>query len=168
MAQHDPHAHRTPDDEYLVTPEGSTYEHTDANVWIIAKFGFWLVITALVVHVGVGLMYKMLVEQAIDTREQQYPLATSTEPKLPPEPRLQQFPANEIYNFRKNEDRRLRSYGYVNKEAGVVHIPIEEAMRLTIERGLPSRTEDAAAPSAAPGLMPSDASAGRLMERRRQ
>ena len=33
----------TPDDEYLGTPEGSSYEHTDANVWLIAKFGFWLV-----------------------------------------------------------------------------------------------------------------------------
>ena len=27
----------------------------------------------------------------------------------------------------------------MNKEAGIVHIPIEEAMRLMVERGLPSR-----------------------------
>lgn len=162
------HTHRTPDDEYLATPEGSTYEHTDANVWIIAKFGFWLAITALVVHVGIGWMYNMLIEQAKDTREQRYPLATGTEPKLPPEPRLQQFPATEIYLFRKAEDQRLHSYGYVNKEAGVVHIPIAEAMRLTAERGLPSRTEDPAQPPLTPGTMASDPSSGRVMERRRQ
>lgn len=167
MAHHD-HAHRTPDDEYLVTPEGSTYEHTDANVWVITKFGIWLAVTALVVHVGIGLMWRLLVEQAKDTREQRYPLATSLDPKLPAEPRLQQFPANEIYRFRVTEEQRLHSYGYVNKDAGVVHIPIEEAMRLTVERGLPARAEDATHPTATPGAMASDASSGRVMERRRQ
>jgi len=40
------------DEQYSFTPEGSGYEHTDANVWQITKFGIWLVITAVVVHVG--------------------------------------------------------------------------------------------------------------------
>jgi len=168
MAHHDHGAHRTADDEYLVTPEGASYEHTDANVWVIAKFGFWLAITAVVVHLGIWGLWHTLVEQAKDTREQQYPLATSIDPKLPPEPRLQQYPQNEVYNFRKGEEDKLHSYGYVNKDAGVVHIPIEDAMRLTIERGLPTRTEDATHPAVTPGMMASDASSGRVMERRRQ
>ena len=62
----------------------------------------------------------------------------------------------------------LEGYGWVNKEAGIVHIPIEDAMRLTVERGLPSRSPDAGAAVETPGMMPSDASAGRVMERRRQ
>jgi hypothetical protein len=168
MAHHDHDTHRTPDDQYLVTPEGSSYEHTDANVWVIAKFGIWLAITAIVVHVGIGFMWKALVRQATETHEQQYPLATSIDAKLPPEPRLQQFPRNEVHNFRVGEEQRLHSFGYVNKDAGVVHIPIEEAMRLTVERGLPSRTEDATHPAATPGMMPTDSSSGRVMERRRQ
>src|SRR5205085_2315542 len=77
------------DKQYMVTPEGAGYEHTDANVWQIAKFGLWLLITALVVHVGMGLMYKMLIEQAKTTGEQPYPLASTTEARLPPAPRLQ-------------------------------------------------------------------------------
>jgi hypothetical protein len=168
MAHHDAHssAHRTADDEYLPV-EGSTYEHTDANVRAIVKFGLWLAITALIVHVGVGLMYAMLVEQAQDTTEQRYPLAAGAPPKLPPEPRLQQFPRNEIYELRLSEQQKLTQYGWVDKEAGVVRIPIDEAMRLTIER-LPARAEDAENPPAAPGMLASDASAGRVMERRRQ
>jgi len=55
----------------------------------------------------------------------------------------------------------------VNKDAGVVRIPIEDAIRLTVERGIvqsaPQPTEHET-----PGLMPSDSSAGRVMERRRQ
>jgi hypothetical protein len=168
MAHHDHHTHRTPDDEYLVTPEGSTYEHTDANVWVIAKFGIWLAVTAIIVHLGIGLLWRGLVDQATETNEQQYPLATSIDPKLPPEPRLQQYPRDEVYTFRLNEEEKLHSYGYVNKEAGIVRIPIEEAMRLTVERGLPSRTEDPAHPATPPGMMPTKSSSGRVMERRRQ
>src|SRR5688572_29756435 len=90
--------HGTADDEY-VPVAGSSYEHTDANVRIIAKFGLWLALTAVVVHLGMGLMFKMFVEQAKDTREQRYPLAQSNEARMPPEPRLQQFPATEMYQF---------------------------------------------------------------------
>jgi hypothetical protein len=56
----------------------------------------------------------------------------------------------------------------MNKNAGVVHIPIEDAMRLAVERGLPARPEAEAGAVGTPGLMPADSSAGRTMERRRQ
>jgi len=48
-----------------------------------------------------------------------------------------------------------------------VHIPIEEAMRLTVERGLPVQAADPAQ-SATLGMMPADSSSGRTLEKRRQ
>lgn len=164
MAHHEA-AHRTADDEYLQTP-GSAYEHTDANVGAIVKLGLWLVVTALVVHFGIGVMYRMLIEGAKVTVEQPYPLAVPAEAKLPPEPRLQAQPSREIGDFRATEEESLHNYGWVDKAAGVVHIPIEEAMRLTIERGLPARAEEPRQPPASPTLA-SDSSAGRVMEKRR-
>ena len=115
-----------------------------------------------------GLMYSMLIERAKDTAEQRYPLAASRDPQMPPEPRLQQYPDSDISDFRASEERRLHGYGWVSKEAGVVHIPIEDAIRLTVERGLPVTARRPARPAAAPGMMASDASSGRVMERRRQ
>ena len=155
------------DKQYMVTPEGSGYEHTDANVWQIVKFGIWLVVTAIVVQIGVGGMYQLMIEQSKVTTEQPYPLASTTEPRLPPEPRLQQFPRNEYYQFHLTEQQKLESYGWVNKDAGIVHIPIEDAMRLALQRGLLESSQEQAQPET-PGLMPSDASSGRVMERRRQ
>ena len=35
----------------------------------------------------------------------------------------------------------LDSYGWVDKNAGIVRIPIDEAMKLTLQRGLPTRQE---------------------------
>jgi hypothetical protein len=158
------------DPEYGETPAGSTYEHTDAHVWLIAKFIFWLLITAVLTHFGLGFMYQMMIEQGErrDEGEIRYPLAASEEMRLPPVPRLQQAPAHEIDDFRRSEQQLLNSYGWQNREMGTVHIPISEAMRLVVERGLPSRDQDPAQPTATVGMMPADSSSGRTMHQRRQ
>ena len=108
MAEHAHHhgaaAHASPDDQYLETPPGSTYEHTDAHVGPMVKFAIWLVASAIIVHVGLAAMYWLLVRESterVDT--QRYPLAVDTPPRLPAEPRLQQFPRNELYEFRVKE-----------------------------------------------------------------
>jgi len=168
MSSHDAIGHASPDHEYRETPPGSTYEHTDASVWIIVRFMFWLAISAVIIHVGLGLLYALLIERAEETGEQRYPLAATQGGRLPPTPRLQQFPNKEFYEFRVGEEAFLEGYGWMNKETGIVHIPIEDAMRLMVERGLPSRTPADGAALETPGMMPSDASAGRVMERRRQ
>lgn len=165
MAHHEAGPHRTADDEYLAVP-GSAYEHTDANVWAIVKLGIWLVVTALLVHLGMGLMYGGMVEQAKEpVASRRYPLASADSTALPPAPRLQESPSQEVRQFRQGEERQLHEYGWVDKAAGVVRIPIEEAMRLTVERSLPARAET---PGQTGGpTLASDASAGRVMEKRR-
>ena len=126
-------------------------------------------ISAVVIHFGLGLMYQLLISQSTEVGEPRYPLARTDERRLPPIPRLQRFPPNELYQFRVGEEDLLHQYGWMNKNAGSVHIPIEEAMRLSIDRGVVrSRPQDAATAEETPGLMPADSSSGRTMERRRQ
>ena len=171
MADHaQPHSltgHSSADDQYLQTPPGSTYEHTDAHVGPMIKFAIWLLVSAVIVHVGLGAMYWLLVRESterVDTRR--YPLAVNG--RLPAEPRLQQFPRNEFYEFRTKEEAELHSYGWVDKNAGTVHIPIDDAMRLMLQRGVfISRPQDVSAPAEA-DLFPSDASSGRMLEKRRE
>ena len=59
---------------------------------------------------------------------------------MPPEPRLQTTPREDLRILREQEDAVLNSYGWVDRSTGVVRIPIEEAMKLTVQRGLPART----------------------------
>lgn len=164
----DPADYTGADAQYYETAPGAGYEHTDASVGTIVRFGLWLVVAALLVHVGLGFMYGLLIEQSKDLEAPRYPLASSTESRQPPPPRLQQFPRTEMYEFRVNEDAQLKGYGWVNKDAGLVHIPIDDAMRKVVEQGLPSRPADQARPAETSGMMASDASSGRVMERRRQ
>lgn len=169
MSEH--HAHATPDDDYVSTPAGAGYEHTDAHVGAISKFLIWLIVLVVVTHVLMAGTFKLLQWQNADTAAPNYPLAAAQGPRLPPEPRLQTSPKKDILALRAEENARLASYGWVDRAAGTVHVPIEEGMRLAIERSLRARP-DIATPSTIAledaGAMPSDASAGRVMERRRQ
>ena len=178
-----PGHHASAEDEYHFQPPDAGHEHSDANVWIIVKFGLWLAISAVVISAGMGLLFGVFVKQSEETNPQ-FPLAVGQEERLPAAPRLQQFPVNEFVKFRQQEEAILKNYGWVNKEAGVVRMPITDAMRLAVERGLPARapaSAEASAPATVtadkpatpqqtetPGMMPADSSAGRTLERRRQ
>ena len=67
-----------------------------------------------------------------------HPQAASYLPtQLPPEPRLQVAPPQELQTYKATEQARLSTYGWVNKQAGIVHIPIERAMQIIAQSGLP-------------------------------
>jgi hypothetical protein len=67
------------------------------------------------------------------------PLA-DTQP-LPPGPRLQASPAQDMLELLATERRLLEHYAWVNQSAGVVRIPIERAMQWVITQGLPDWRE---------------------------
>jgi hypothetical protein len=55
----------------------------------------------------------------------------------PPAPRLQIHARQDMNAFRAAEDRRLQSYGWVDKAKGIVHIPIAQAMQDIAREGAP-------------------------------
>jgi hypothetical protein len=54
-----------------------------------------------------------------------------------PAPRLQPSPRAEMATFYAKEMQRLNSAGWVDQAAGIVHIPIDQAMQETAQRGIP-------------------------------
>jgi hypothetical protein len=63
------------------------------------------------------------------------------------QPRLEADERREINHFREQEEQTLNSYGWVDQQAGVARIPIDRAMQLVAERGLPTRPQSGTAPS---------------------
>lgn len=55
----------------------------------------------------------------------------------PPAPRLQTNPAQDLTNFTAKEDKRLNTYYWIDKQKGIVHIPIEQAMQKLARDGIP-------------------------------
>ena len=66
-----------------------------------------------------------------------HPLAPARE--IPPAPLLQEEPGRELTEYEQSVRRQLDTYGWVDRPQGIVHIPIERAIELTLERGLPAR-----------------------------
>jgi hypothetical protein len=54
----------------------------------------------------------------------------------PPRPRLQTDPSADFAQFNANEDKRLNAYYWGDKDKGVVHIPIEQAMKELTNEGI--------------------------------
>lgn len=52
-------------------------------------------------------------------------------------PMLEVNERGQFRDFLLNQENQLNSYGWIDKDAGVAHIPIERAMELTVQRGLP-------------------------------
>jgi hypothetical protein len=47
-------------------------------------------------------------------------------------------PVRDLAELRAREDEHLTTYGWLDRERGVVRIPIEEAMQRLLERGTPA------------------------------
>lgn len=83
----------------------------------------------------------------------------------PPEPRLQANPRLEIKDLRESEAGILEHYGWLNPDKGVVRIPIDKAIDLTIAKGLPSKPSPAGIANGGYRIIPADSSGGRTSEK---
>ncbi|MDE3156018.1 MAG: hypothetical protein KGN76_12995 [Acidobacteriota bacterium] len=87
-----------------------------------------------------------------------YPLA---QPQEPVGPGVQANPPADLAALHAEENAILDSYAWVDRENGVVRIPIARAMELLVKQGLPVRPN----PPAVEGPMyPEESSSGRMME----
>lgn len=122
--------------EYGPNPPDAEYEHTDIEPSIATKFAVWLAI-AMIISVAIVYGTFWLFEgrtQAANQAAQQYPLAVGAV-KAPPAPRLQTQPFKDVYLLKQEQRDKLASYGWIDEGAGVVHIPIAEAMRIIGQTG---------------------------------
>lgn len=146
------------DQEYGPTPPGAGYEHTDIEPAVGYRFAVWLAVAMALSGALVYGIFAFLGSRAAvnDERARTYPLARGVS-QDPPAPRLQTQPFKDVYQLKTEQRGVLTSYGWVDRANGVVHIPIDRAMELTLQRGLPARAEGSALPS----MVVQDSSAGR-------
>lgn len=119
------------------TSEQAGYELRDISIRAVAWCAAALIIAAIFVHVALGGLYKLFEHQHASP-DAPSRIAFHTQ-MIAPEPRLQVQPTKELDQYFASENQKLNSYGWVDKPAGVVHIPIDRAMDLIAQRGLPTR-----------------------------
>ena len=93
-----------------------------------------------------------MVQAEQDTREPSTPRTNLKIQQEFPEPRLEDNERTELAPFRYQEEQTLNSYGWVDQNAGVAHIPITKAMELLAQRGLPTTPQAGTAPTSTVGM----------------
>jgi hypothetical protein len=117
----------------------SHHEESDVNIRGIFAFAGGLAAVTVVIGFIVWGLFVYFNTRAEGTSRPEFPLATAQEHREPPEPRLQTNPREDLRELRDAEQDTLTTYGWVDRNAGVVRIPIDDAIKLTLQRGLPSR-----------------------------
>ncbi len=120
------------------------------NMGAIVKFIIYLTIVTVVVHGYVWVLMGRITADMADRDVIRYPLAIEQGERLPPEPRLQTLPREDLAASRERDRLKLEGYSWIDKNAGTVRIPIELAIKKVIDQGLPVRSAtpaDAAVPA---------------------
>jgi len=154
--------HSMGDDRMNANPQTGNhggYEHQDLSPRGVLYFMIGLAVVIIVIYFIVFGMYHFLdtynhanqlpmspmVAPEADTRT-----VTDSETQAFPQPRLEKSERTELREFIEDEDRKLATYNWIDKDKGIVQIPIERAMDLIVERGLPVHTGNAPPENAQP------------------
>ncbi|HWZ82989.1 MAG TPA: hypothetical protein VNW47_10210 [Terriglobales bacterium] len=146
----------SPNEDHLHPAHGHgvEYEHDDLGSRGVFGFFIGLAVTGVIIYFIVVGMYTFL-----DKYEQSQMTAMSplTKPedsamvgarRVPPDyvenrfkdngaPLLEVDERGQLKTFVLDQEKELNSYGWVDEKAGVAHIPIDHAIDLLAQRGLP-------------------------------
>jgi hypothetical protein len=137
------------------------HEESDVNIKAIVGFGIFLIISAIVIHVALYGLYKFFdnmaekqnaprnpmvqVEKAAGSDTMSAESQSETAKRLNRtfggnalNPMLQVDDVHDMDMMRKAQDTQMSEYQWTNKGTGNVRIPIDRAMELIAERGLPN------------------------------
>ena len=128
------------------------FEQEDMSSRSALSFLAGLVLVGLVVYLIVFGMYRFLDSYATAHQPSMSPMVTpeaDTRAVTPenaetfPQPRLEENERTQFRSFIEDQDRKLATYDWVDKDRGTVRIPIDRAMELIAQRGLPVHAEAA-------------------------
>jgi hypothetical protein len=152
------------------------HETSDVNIRAILAFGVFLIFSAVIIHVLLWGLYRYLDKEAEERNPppnpmvQKQPEAKSTMMQSGtmtaekesqtvqrltatfPEPRLQTDDVRDMNKMREDQNKQLQEYQWINKDVGKVRVPIDRAMELVLEHGLPNVPAGKTPPATGQGI----------------
>lgn len=96
--------------------------------WIAAALGAIVLLLSVAVHAGIGAR-----------RSTQRSAHWIDDQRRTPE--LQNAPLDDLAQYERDKRAQLDGYRWIDRNAGIVHIPIEQAMRVSAARGEAARRQ---------------------------
>jgi hypothetical protein len=139
-------------------PEHGSFEPQDLKAAGIVYFLLTLGVVTILCMAGLRGLYTFLDKREKASQPSVSPLVTNVPedtrhvaPGYPqnvfPSPKLEEDERGQLNGIKLQQDDVLYSYGWVDQQAGTIHIPIERAMDLMVQRGLPVRAQGGSADS---------------------
>ena len=118
-------------------PNEFAYERRDASVRVITWFAAGLVVAAVLMHLSIAGLFHVFKTKYPSPDA---PSRIALNPRnVAPSPQLQTNPQMDLAEVTAAQNKQLHSYGWIDHNGGIIHIPIERAMELIAQRGLPTR-----------------------------
>lgn len=99
--------------------------------WFAVGFGVFTLVSLLAVYWMYGALTDYHEEAQLDA-----PTQLAADDRTPQEPRLQKDPVADMKAMDAEQMALLSSYGWVDEDKGIVRIPIDKAIELTLEQSL--------------------------------
>lgn len=120
------------------------FESRDINTGSILLSLAYLGIAVIVTFAATVLILRFTTLRAERSESSMPPSHQGVGPTMPPEPRLQGVPGHvndpqqDLRNKIAADEKANQSYGWVDKQAGLAKIPVEDAMKIIVSKGLPA------------------------------
>src|SRR5258707_199482 len=142
------------------TTGNGDYERRDISVRGVVYFLAGLALSVVFVYLIAAEVYSHLDKRSASEQAPVNPLVTNAPADTRhisgdypqssfPNPKLEEDERGQLNDIRLKEEQTLSTYDYIDKNAGTIRIPIDRAMDLIAQRGLPVRSQSGttAAPS---------------------
>jgi len=123
-----------------IEPENNpavAHEHTDADARAITQFGIALTFFLIVSQLLLWWLFSSFSEREQKLSPPVPAIVKMQAPREPPEPRLQPNPQLDMKKMLQEENQILTQYGWVDPDRGIVRIPVERAIDIAAQQGLP-------------------------------
>jgi len=134
---------------------GVSYEPSEADLRVVLTFLAALALAAALVLLVLWGMFSYFRSKSAERGPLPSPRMYTSPPNVP-QPQLQPDPVADYNVYRLSAKETLDSYGWVDQKAGIARIPIDKAMDLVAERGLPWKAPGTGPVPTAPNPNPAE------------
>jgi hypothetical protein len=126
------------------------FESSDINTRTILAYLFYLAISVAAAFFVSVYIFRFTSSLAVDSQTPPPPVRQGVAPTMPPEPRLQGVPGHtndaqlDLRDKREADEAANEKYGWTDQQAGIAQIPVDEAMKIIVSKGLPAVAAPAA------------------------
>ncbi|MGB8475882.1 MAG: hypothetical protein WCE61_17510 [Candidatus Acidiferrum sp.] len=118
------------------------FEAADINTRTVLTYLFYLALTVVVTFILTIFIFRFMTKMTARSDTPLLPVRQGVQPTMPPEPRLQGVPGHtndpqeDLREKIKADEAANEKLGWIDKQAGIAQIPVEDAMKIVVAKGL--------------------------------